>query len=124
MNERYEKRKKDLWVLMCTNDEGDENKHRVISYFCSRTSSDPENIGNVVLEAPVHDYKHVMTTSEVRVLLDKKYRSKRFWENNKHMINTLSSLENYVSQAEQGNFSKVLLTSTEVACILPKNTKK
>lgn len=35
-NQRYEDREAALWKSMCSNDEGDNNNHKVISYFCKK----------------------------------------------------------------------------------------
>lgn len=123
-SERYDNRYKELWKLMYTYDEGDNNNHQVISYFCKRNRGDAEDIGKVVLEAPVIEYKHLLKTSEARLLLKKKYSQKRFWEGNAHACNVIANLEHYLKQAEDECCDKILLTSNEIATILGKKSKR
>ena len=67
---RYEDRHNALWKLMCTNDEGDENKHKVISYWCPRGRTEPLVTGDVKKLPDVHYDKKVFTSWATERFID------------------------------------------------------
>ena len=117
----YEERHKKLYKEVWSPD--DEKPAKVISYFVKRENAEV-SVSGTVFKPPERQYKHVFNTSEARSLLNKKYRSQRFWENNTYIVSVLSALECYIQQAEDGGYGKIILTSAEVSNILPKTKGK
>ena len=60
-SQAYEERSKGIWKTLCTNDEGDNNNHQVISYFCKRENNQPEVTGKVKI-IPETNYDKTVDT--------------------------------------------------------------
>ena len=69
-SKRYEDRHNSLWKLMCTNDEGDENKHKVISYWCPLGRTETPVTGLVKKLPDVHHDKKVFTSWATERFID------------------------------------------------------
>lgn len=69
-NQRYEDRHNTLWKIMCTNDEGDNNSHKVISYWCPRGRTDTIIIGVIKKLPDVHYDRKIFTSWATERFID------------------------------------------------------
>ena len=69
-SQRYEDRYNSLWKLMCTNDEGDNNSHKVISYWCPRGRTDAIVTGVIKKLPDVHYDRKVFTSWATERFID------------------------------------------------------
>ena len=69
-NQRYEDRHDALWKLMCTRDDGDKNKHKVISYWCPRGRTDAIVTGVIKSLPDVHYDRKVFTSWATERFID------------------------------------------------------
>lgn len=69
-SQKYIDRGKLIWKLMCTNDELDDNKHKVISYWCPRGRTETPVTGVVKKLPDVHYDKKVFTSWATERFID------------------------------------------------------
>lgn len=116
MNEKYEKKRENIWKLF---DKDDKGLH--INYFCPSDKS-CKVTGKVFEKYPVKYYKH--ETKAVRKLLRNFYNRKGNKELTSEIALVISGLEHYLSQAEKEKAPYIMLGSDEYYLIKPKKDVK
>lgn len=117
-NERYEERDGKLWKLMCTRDEGDNNSHKVMSYFVKKSHGQKFDITGKV-KVITTDYKKVVNLDWVlyqlkTVIYTKKGDlRKKFVDGPAYEHYNLASLLHYIDQATSEGTSNVILSWKE-----------
>ncbi|MCP3685067.1 MAG: hypothetical protein GY861_20590 [bacterium] len=129
-SQAYEDRSKGIWKTLCTNDEGDDNTHKVISYFCKREHHQPEVTGKVMSVPETHYNRKFNTLEAITLLEDKLFTVKRRGGKRRTLRKKMESLlpyeqydyaalMMYLNQCYREQSKYCLLSSKELAMILP-----
>lgn len=120
---RYEHVREEGWKLLYRDDpafeRGEAPTADVISYFVKRAAHEPEvSIKSTFIEK-VFDYDRNVDVSWLKERLNKTLRYKRTWYGDKDIYNFVV-LQNYLDQCEQGGYTRCIISSKEMAMLLPK----
>jgi len=96
---------------------GDTPIAKVHSFFCKRRANEPEvDITKQTVKSV--DFDIVCDVEWCRFHLDRTLRYKKKWYGNQDIYKFVA-LQDYISQCENGNFSKCLLSKQEYMSIKP-----
>lgn len=135
-NQRYEDREKGIWKEMCTNDEGDVNKHKVYSYFFKQDRGQRVTITSKVFQPPEQDFTILYDLGKAmgqvvdKIFTTKLTKGRRvtmrkdFLDMPPYDTYTWISLLEYLRQCRKEGHTKCLLSKKEYSMIQPKLTKK
>lgn len=135
-SQRYEDREKKIWVEMTTRDEGDENNHKVYSYFKKQDKGQRVTIKSKVFCPPESDFTILYDLDKAIALVQDKIFTKKltrgrrvtmrkdFLDMPPYETYTWLSLMDYLKQCKREGSKKCLLSKKEVAMIMPTLTKK
>ncbi|AGH32250.1 hypothetical protein VPHG_00187 [Vibrio phage 11895-B1] len=135
-NEQYESKKKGIWKEMCTNDDGDDNKHHVFSYFLKQDLNQKISITSKVHRPKDFDFDITFPAQKAfDMLTDKIFTSKvtkgrRRTQRKAFSDEVMSSqydwmaLIHYLREAYLEGLDEVLLSKKEIAMLAPNKTKK
>ena len=128
-SQAYEERSKGIWKTLCTNDEGDNNNHQVISYFCKRENNQPEVTGKVKQIPEIYYDKVVDLNLVMRKIQDYTFTKKKTKDAHGRMVRqtlrkdceamkpwdvyTLSSLMQYARQGHMEGSKSLILSWQE-----------
>jgi len=131
-NQKYTDREKGIWKEMCTNDEGDQNKHKVISYFQKKSHGQrfdidgtvyipKEHLPEIILDA---EKCFAMISDRLYVKGKRKQLRKVMYEEMEHNQYDWAALLHYLRQAYEEGTGKVVLSRKEYAMLQKPKTKK
>lgn len=120
--DQYDDRAENLWKDAYKDDpafaHGEAPAAKVISFFCKRKPNDPEvNTSKQTIKSV--DFDILCNIGWCRFHLDRTLKYKRKWYGEQDIYKFVA-LQDYISQCENGNFSKCLLSKQEFASIAPK----
>lgn len=135
-NQKYTDREKGIWKEMCTNDEDDQNKHKVISYFQKKGHGQRFDIDGTVYIPKEQDFT-VMYDAEkaFNLMIDRLYIKKTIkgkrctlrkgvLEEFERSSYDWAALLHYLRQAYEEGTGKVVLSRKEYAMLHKPKTKK
>lgn len=117
-NQRYEDRGKLIWKELCTRDEGDDNKHKVVSYFCKKSHGQKYDVTGQEVKFDV-DYSKLVNrkwaVSRLKeIMFTKKGRLKqKFVDLQQHESYDTASLMLYLNQCIAEGSDNCLLSYKE-----------
>lgn len=118
-DQRYEERHNALWKLMCTNDEGDDNTHKVISYFVKKSHGQSYDITGKVYQPKDADFVKLVNAEWVlyqwgNVIHTKKGEiRKKYVDKILSMSDTYLALSHYIDQVKSEGTKNALLSWKE-----------
>lgn len=123
MSLSYEKRRTELWRDAYKNAKEFEYDNyptaKVVSFFCERKPSDPEiDITKHTPQKEV-DYDRVVDVSWFKERLNKTLQYKKKWYGDVDIYNFVV-LQCYLDQCINGGYTKAVLSTRELAMLLPK----
>ncbi|QVV97332.1 hypothetical protein 1992IndM4_0800 [Vibrio phage ICP1] len=96
-NQRYEDRHDALWKLMCTNDEGDDNSHKVISYFVKKSNGQSIDITGKVYQPKKVEFVKLVNAAWALTQWDDVIHTKKGDIRKKYVDKVLSMSDTYLS---------------------------
>jgi hypothetical protein len=120
---QYELIREDGWKLLYKNDPafpygGDYPLAKVHSYFVKRGNNEVEVDVSKSTPATTPVFDRLVSVAWVEANLNHKLKYKRKWYGDQDIYNFVV-LQNYIDQCKSGNYEKCLLSSRELAMILP-----
>lgn len=97
ISQKYIDREKLIWKLMCTNDEGDDNSHKVISYFVKKSRGQTIDITGKVYQPKKVEFVKLVNSAWALVQWDDVIHTKKGDIRKKYVDKVLSMSDTYLA---------------------------
>ncbi|QVV97566.1 hypothetical protein 2017DRC106_0825 [Vibrio phage ICP1] len=97
ISQKYIDREKLIWKLMCTNDEGDDNSHKVISYFVKKSRGQTIDITGKVYQPKKVEFVKLVNSAWALAQWDDVIHTKKGDIRKKYVDKVLSMSDTYLA---------------------------